>query len=73
MILIQLHHQFKTHTEFVAQQDISANSPKEALNKFKEFLAEMQKAHPPPENARWMACTEESEHFIKAHANRHTI
>ena len=68
-MLFQLHHQFTNHTEFVAQRDIDNKSTKE----FQAFLREMQKEFQLPEGAQWMACTEESYHFVKTHANRHTI
>ena len=66
-MLIQLHHQFKDHTEFVAQRDI------ESIAEKRQWIKEMQKEFPVPIDAMWMMCTEGSQHFIKTHANRHTI
>ncbi len=66
-MLLQLHHQFKDRTEFVAQRDIQSYSVQ------RQWIEKMQKEFPLPEGAQWMMCIENSEHFIKTHANRNTI
>jgi len=56
----QLHWQHKDSekTDFVAQRDI--NSQEE----MKLFVKETVESHSIPDNAIWMACNEESKHFL---------
>jgi len=69
MALIQLHHQFldkdltTKKTEFIAQRDINSN------DEMCEFVKEIQREHPIPKDAQWLACNEKSELFIMTHKN----
>lgn len=64
-MILQLHHQFKNRTEFVSQRGFKHILP---FNEIKAWIKEMQEQFPVPDNAVWMVCSEESEHFIKTHA-----
>ena len=60
-MLVQLHHQFKDgHTEMKAQNDIVTNE------QMGSWFKEIRGRHPLPDNAQWLVCTDESEHFVKA-------
>ena len=59
---IQLHWQFKDGTtKLQAQRVISCTA------EMRSFVRETKKNHAIPENAIWMACNEESEHFVFTH------
>lgn len=57
--LIQLHHQFKDHTDFVVQQRVGS------VEEIKSLIKEMKIKHPLPKEAHWMLCAEDSEYFVK--------
>lgn len=57
-MLLQLHHEFKDHTEMVSQDNINNETEMRAWKK------DVQSRHPLPKNAKWMVCNEGSEHFV---------
>ena len=59
-MLVQLHHQFHDHTEFVAQREIENDYPE-----FAKFFEEVKDRHPLPSGAIWVAVPEDSIIFIK--------
>ena len=59
-MLYQLHHQFKSRTEFVSQAEINNNDEME------RFIKRTTISHPLPDDAIWMACNEKSEYFLLA-------
>ena len=58
-ILLQLHWQFKDHTEFVAQHNVAD------YDTIHKWIKEVQQRHPLPSGAQWMACNEDSKYFVK--------
>ncbi len=58
-MIIQIHWQFKDHTELVSQKDI-----KDRKNDLQNFVRETREGNALPEGAIWMLCTENSKHFI---------
>lgn len=58
-MLLQVHHQFKDHTEFVEQRDCAGH------DEVREWAKELWISNPPPEGAQFMICNEKSEDFIK--------
>ena len=59
-MLIQLHFEFKDHTEFVAQITFSTT------DELRSWAHEISDRFPLPEGAQWMFCDEGSEHFVWA-------
>ena len=59
-MLYQLHHQFKSRTEFVSQAEINNNDEME------RFIKRTKISHPLPDDAIWMVCNEKSEYFLLA-------
>lgn len=60
-MLVQLHWQHKDgSTDMRAQREIGF------YGEMAVFLKETREDHPLPEGATWMACTEESKHFVLA-------
>lgn len=62
MPLLQLHHQFKNRTEFIAQVDRRDLLSDDA---FREWVQELVDRHPLPKGARWMLCNDKSQYFVK--------
>ncbi len=59
--LLQLHWQFRDgHTEMRSQTDVSTQE------EIKKWVLETNLEHPLPEDAEWVMCDEESEHFVWA-------
>ena len=59
MALLQVHHQFKDgHTNFVAQREVEGHS------EVSKWVEELRERHPPPKDAVFMVCNEESEYFL---------
>ena len=61
-MLFQVHHQFKHRTEICGQIDVKS------LGELNDFIQEIKKSHPLPQNARWMCCEENSKYFVKTYA-----
>jgi hypothetical protein len=57
-MLWQLHHQFKDHTEMIAQAEIDSHDEAKAL------FDSMRDQHPLPEGAQWMFCNENAPEFV---------
>jgi len=55
----QLHWQFSDRTELKAQADLKSREETMA------WIKDTQEKHPIPPGAKWLACTEKSEHFVK--------
>ncbi len=66
--LLQLHWQFKDgHTEMKSQTD--ADIQKE----IKKWVLETKLEYPLPEDAKWLMCNEESEHFLWAVVGKEVV
>ena len=66
--LVQLHHQYKDGTtKFCSQTNNTSHK------KFRKFVFETEKKYPIPAGAIWLACNEDSKHFIKTHKDQSKI
>jgi hypothetical protein len=61
-LIWQLHHQFKDHTEFVAQKEFP-NKPDP--DDFQTWLEGVSERHPLSQGATWLACNEKAPEFMR--------
>ena len=62
-MLVQIHHEFHGgKIEICAQREIKNSG------EMQDFVDDVKKSHPLPVGAQYLACTEESPHFVKTEA-----